>query len=315
MDQQLAQADLRRLLPRASRRDVQAALLEARQLLASPGSVSWDIIANQAVLHETTAEERNEILRRAERLDAAALACDVVVEGPLEVLGDWDSDDSEAWLAPLQAAVDQALPLWSDDVALRRLARDAGVPTFGTVALLDATDQRGGCVDDGELRRIADALLDEWVVDAPWTVQQVVDRSQRPDAPLGPLLGVLARPWRYIDPTEREAAVAAVRHSAAASETQHRQWFSAVAYGHARSSTEPAVAALAFAAAVALAGQAQAERLATYVTWLRQLFRAQRLPGDPANHLDIVVTAVNDAGGNGARLAEEVRAALIESKA
>jgi hypothetical protein len=47
-----------------------------------------------------------------------------------------------------------------------------------------------------------------------------------------------------------------------------------------------------------------------YVTWLRQLFHAQRLPGDPADHLDIGQAAVDDAGGDGARLIEQVTAAL-----
>jgi len=314
---QLAQADLRRVLPRASRRDVQSALLEARQLVASPGSVSWDSVADQPVLHEATAEEQNEILRRAERLDAAARACEVVVEGPLQVLGDRDSEGSEAWLAPLQVAVDEAVPLWSDDVVLRRLARETGVPTFGTLALLDAIAQQadaGAHLGDGdEFERVLDALLDEWVVDAPWTVQQLVDRAQRPDAPLGPLLAVLARPWRYADPDERADAVAAVQRAASAGDEQHRQWFSALAYGHALASTEPAAIALSFAATVALAGPAQAERLAMYVTWLRQLFQAQRLPGDPADHLDIVKAAVDNAGGDGARIIKQVRAALAAS--
>lgn len=311
----LAHADLRRLLPRASRRDIQDALLEARQLLASPNSVSWDSSADRPLLHEATPEEQNEILRRAEHLEAAAGACEVVVEGPLRILNGRANRGYEAWLAPLQVALDQTLPLWSDDVVLRRLARDAGVPTFGTVALIDAIDQHLGFTHAGELSRIADTLLNEWVVDAPWTVQQIVDRSQRPDAPVGALLGVLARPWRYIDPEEREAAVAAVQRSAAAGEGQHRKWFSAVAHGHVLASNEPAETALVFATALALAGPSPAERLATYVTWLRQLFEAQRLPGDPANHLDVVRASVDDAGGDGARLVEQVRAALTEIQA
>lgn len=314
--QRLAQADLHRLLPRASRRDVQSALLEARQLLASPGSVSWDSVADQPVLHEATAEEQNEILRRAERLDAAARACDVVVEGPLQVLGDRDSEGSEAWLAPLQVAVDEALPLWSDDVVLRRLARDTGVPAFGTLALLDAIAQKpdaGPDVgDEGEFERILDALLDEWVVDSPWTVQQVVDRAQRPDAPLGFLLAVLARPWRYADQDERADAAAAVQRAASGGEEQHRLWFSAVAYGLALASTDPGASALSFAATVALAGPAQAERLAEYVAWLRQLFHSQRLPGDPADHLDVVAGAIDAVGGDGVRFVEQVKTAMTE---
>jgi hypothetical protein len=81
----------------------------------------------------------------------------------------------------------------------------------------------------------------------------------------------------------------AVRRSASAGEAQHRQWSSAVGYGHALASTEPAAGALAFAAAVALAGPSQAERLATYV--------------------------VDDAGGDGVRLVAEVRAALTHGQA
>ena len=314
--QRLEQADLRRVLPRASRRDVQAALLEARQLLASPGGVSWDVVADRPVLHKTAPEEQNEILRRAESLDAASQPCAILVEGPLTVLTDRGYEGSEAWLAPLQVAKDESLPLWSDDVVLRRLASACGVATFGTLALLQAIAQSDGEDAAGlwqaEFARLDDVLVEEWVVDVPMTVQQVVDRANKPGATLGPLLGVLARPWRYVDPGEREDAVAAVRRGASLDEEQHRLWFMAVAYGLVLASTDPGGMAISFAGEVALAGPARVLTLAKYLTWLQELFRVQDLPGDPADRLELVQEAVDAFGGDGKQFVAQVKAAMAK---
>lgn len=70
-----------------------------------------------------------------------------------------------------------------------------------------------------------------------------------------------------------------------------------------------------FAGAVALARRPQAERLAKYIVWTRELLASQGLPGDPAEHLDTLGAAVNEAGGDASSLSTAVRAELARLEA
>ena len=46
------------------------------------------------------------------------------------------------WLGPLALAINQQIPLYSEDAHLRRIARESGIPAFGTDALLEALVRR-----------------------------------------------------------------------------------------------------------------------------------------------------------------------------
>jgi len=307
----IREAGIRLVLPRASRLDIQFSLIEATQLLASPGSLLWDASSDEPVLHEVSPEQQNEILRRTQALDAAATHCDVVVEGSLQELAGGASERSAPWLAPLRVALDHGLPLWSDDVVLRRMARESGVATFGTLALLHALGERDAqAIDEARQEQILGTLLTEWVVDGPWTVPQLVQRAEAPAAPLAPVLGALARPWRYADPQERIDAAEAVVASKKADPELHRQWFTAVAYGMALAHPQPAAGAMTVAAVAAAHDADPVAALLEYVRWLRRLFAAHLLPGEPADHLDLVVPALRAAGHDPDTVLPAVRAQL-----
>ena len=49
----------------------------------------------------------------------------------------------DPWAGALRLAAARGSALWADDIALRRLARGAGIPAFSTLSLLDAYGQIG----------------------------------------------------------------------------------------------------------------------------------------------------------------------------
>ncbi|WP_163508175.1 hypothetical protein [Fodinicola acaciae] len=71
---------------------------------------------------------------------------------------DFDIQLDGAWLAPIQLAKDRDVPLWSDDVGLRMLARHLGVRTFGTPALFDQimSERIEISADDHQIKSIAE---------------------------------------------------------------------------------------------------------------------------------------------------------------
>ncbi|MFI5706341.1 DUF4365 domain-containing protein [Kribbella sp. NPDC051620] len=130
--------------PTPSLYDVHRAVFDIRGLAGSPGSTTWDYDRDAMTFSELGDDEFIRQMRRSTRLEqlAEGLAIRPVRELPLfERLADEPSHS--AWLAPIQLAHDQQLPLWSDDLGLRRLARHFGVLAFGTPALVDALRDRG----------------------------------------------------------------------------------------------------------------------------------------------------------------------------
>lgn len=61
-------------------------------------------------------------------------------------LDDLSCPEYGPWLAGLRIAAASGAAVWSDDIAVRRLARGFGIPTFSTMALLDAHAQLGRVV-------------------------------------------------------------------------------------------------------------------------------------------------------------------------
>jgi tetratricopeptide (TPR) repeat protein len=70
------------------------------------------------------------------------------------------------WMSSLDMAQSTERPLWCDDLGLRRLAREAGVPSFGTVALLEAMQDSGRLTLE-QVRSAKRTLLEQYAVDLP----------------------------------------------------------------------------------------------------------------------------------------------------
>lgn len=120
--------------------EIHAAGFEIRSLAGSPGTFGWDLTTDSAVFWELPEEEYIRQLRRVQAVEDLAERISIRPIRNGMTLFDIIATDkfSLAWLEPIQLAYDHGVSLWSDDVGLRRLAREFGVPCFGTPALIDS---------------------------------------------------------------------------------------------------------------------------------------------------------------------------------
>jgi tetratricopeptide (TPR) repeat protein len=302
----------RLLLPRASGHDIQRAVFDARQLQSSPGGVQWDTGLDRPVYIEVTPESQNDILRRTDTLAANATRCEVVIEGPLRLFQGEDDErgHSGAWLAPLQVAVDEGLSLWSDDLVLRRLARELGVSTFGTIALLHAVLEREPeLMDAGTQEAITVGLINEWVVDTAGEVGYLLDLQVSGRTDLHATLAALARPWRYEEAEDRERVIRTVIESVDGDPIEHRRWFCAIALGLCLSSAEPASAAAVLAALVASRQPDPGRVLRRYTDWLTSLLDPEGIEIGEAAIGRALDVAANETGA----CREELRQAFVRA--
>jgi hypothetical protein len=72
-------------------------------------------------------------------------------------------DHHQAWSSTVSPAKAQNVAVWSDDIALRSMAADQGVPAFGTYALLVALTEAGLIPDTAkeDTQTLAEALVAE----------------------------------------------------------------------------------------------------------------------------------------------------------
>lgn len=119
-------------LPRPALADVDAARREIVRASGTAYSVGFDAAADALVLSETDPVDHQRQIGETISLDRAAREL-FVSDLP-------DGRDLPAahapWLAPIELALREGLPLWSDDVALRSIAQGQEVAAFGTVALI-----------------------------------------------------------------------------------------------------------------------------------------------------------------------------------
>lgn len=123
----------------ATRNDVNRAVFDVRRSAGSPGSLRWDADESALIFQDLAEDEFTRQLRRAEALDGFTQKLPVRVVANVTVLGELGQEEEQSsWVHAIQLAHDDAVALWSDDLGLRRLARELGVPSFGTPALVDA---------------------------------------------------------------------------------------------------------------------------------------------------------------------------------
>jgi len=103
-------------------------------LTRAPGwshSVKYDAERDALVIRPISLPQHQYLYRRIIEIDKVARNL-VIID--LAETGS-SSDAHQAWLAAIDLAAEQQLPLWSDDVAIRSTAARKGVAVFGTWAL------------------------------------------------------------------------------------------------------------------------------------------------------------------------------------
>lgn len=174
-------------LPTSAKLDILRATVEVRGLAASGATVSWDHEREGVVIQEANADDYSRSRARAEALEALSSRTISKSVTTHDVFPEWeDRREHGPWMDSVQAAVDEGLPLWSDDVALRRLARSVGVRTFGTPALTEALSQAAIAAPEESVVTAAVREQQEWVrefvrefvVDVPAHLDDVLAQAQ-----------------------------------------------------------------------------------------------------------------------------------------
>lgn len=126
-------------LTTAAMDDIVAAAVDARgDLQRTFGFLGWDPQANQVRFREVSFLERAEAVERAEVMAKAGSSTVRIHVQDLGTLEELDDAHVHPWTTALAAAKNQGATLWSDDCALRQVARSLGIPAFGTLALMEA---------------------------------------------------------------------------------------------------------------------------------------------------------------------------------
>jgi len=161
-------------------------IARARSSLAmkSTTRLGWDTRQQRPVVSETSLEEAH--------ADAAEQVW-ANVRG-LQVAPVADATRRGRWLSVITVAQDLGLPIWADDVVMRRLARSMGIPAFGSLDLVRTFENEAGvaaAVTSFRENRVVDLPIYE-----PWPV--MAHRAQwRVDSPFAI---AISRPaaWRNI---------------------------------------------------------------------------------------------------------------------
>ena len=166
-------------------------------VVPASGTMQYDPHEGRLVLHLAAPEVTRLLRERAAGLEARARTLERLPVGDLTAVAGQDAGSDGPWLSPIQLAADTGYPLFSDDVALRQLARSVGVETFGTLALIHAL------IDRGELDDVTDAvmraLIPEYVVDLPVPVDLLLEIGAAENWESGPAMTIVARPRWWAD--------------------------------------------------------------------------------------------------------------------
>lgn len=140
-------AHFEQLLLAASQRDD---ILQGRAtlIMRSSGWLGWDPASDRPAFVQYDPEITERWASEADNLAKALEWCDVIGDPP----SDHDDPRHKVWSAPIRLARERGASLVADDAALRAVARNEGVPAFGSLQLLSAL------VED---RVLPDDALDE----------------------------------------------------------------------------------------------------------------------------------------------------------
>lgn len=127
------------LMPPAAMLGLHRASFDVRGLAGSPGSLRWDPEQEGIVMTELSAQEFRRLHHRVEQVQNYADRLQVrtvTVRTHLSALE--DEGRHAEWTDVIHLTAEHNLAIWSDDLGLRRLARQLGLVAFGTPAVIDA---------------------------------------------------------------------------------------------------------------------------------------------------------------------------------
>ena len=229
--------DPRSILAAFSRVHVPSAILDDAFVAAdalrlrSTSTMGWDPRQDRPVLTEIEPAVADQWAREAEGLLDRIRGCQITEVRTVNSRRDLAI---EVMLAPVRLARELDVPLWSDDRAMRSLARNEGVESFGTISILHAWASTGR-VDSIELDQALLALLRRSVVDFDVSGDLVLRLAAEEEWRGGRAALVLSRPAFWVQPEPGLAVYKkALAEATAKDPTALSQWAFAAALGVAR---------------------------------------------------------------------------------
>ena len=213
--------------------------------LRSTTSMGWNAEQERMVITEISQENADQLAERAAWMARTALSLEVVAVGALSQFPEMDGERTRSWLAPLELAKQQGVAVLSDDLALRGLARSLGIPTFGSIAVLDAL-AAAGHLDAAARDSALLQLRRHWVVDLPFDAAQLRAVAEADHWRPGPAYFALTRPATWQDRRQVLGFYRAGQQQIAASDPAHLpDWLYAAILGFAGGQPPKAVTPMA----------------------------------------------------------------------
>lgn len=293
------------LIPAASHADVRIGRADLDGQSSSSGSIRYDATTDSLAAIEMNVEDHLGALARFSKITGALAATQTIADTQLD---DLDIPHSGPWIGPIALAKHRGIPLWSDDLAQRRLARTLGVEAFGTTTLqqlrtADRLSDDG--LDDARYREALEARREEVlealrarIVDVPTDSQVVIDQGNAEEWNEQVALVTVGRPgwWHMaLNPwSDLRSILAAADEGEGASDAwrYHAMW------GVARvAPNDPNRTALllACAALVCVDGTLEESKTIEYLTAANNI-AAQRGAKAPSDFLVEAATALEMAG-------------------
>ena len=189
---QVSGAFERVLIPDELIYDARLALQLSRN--SAKGTLIHDFATGRDIFYEYNEEERAAAQEPPGRLldfMEQWLSVNSAVVQPADYEG---GSELRPWDAAIRLALERQLPLWCDDLALRRFARQAGVETFGTWALYEVLAANAEWSWLPDTRGFLISLLRARIADVPMPISELVKTARHDDGSDEALAILLQRP-------------------------------------------------------------------------------------------------------------------------
>lgn len=172
--------------------DVNRAVADSAPMPGKAGTIVWDVETGLPIVADADPEADERIRRHVTWVRDAALTLTV------RQIDSGDEEQPTPWQETIETARDAGLPLWADDLGLRLLAAEQGIPSFGTFALLHALEQ-AGAVSSVAVSMAVSSLRDEYCVDLPLDAEWLAGSARTSSWGPGPAMATFARPSTWDD--------------------------------------------------------------------------------------------------------------------
>lgn len=163
----------------------------------SSGTLGWDVNLGRPVLQDSDPKQQGQLETHVRWINEAASSLSLRSYPSGSEIAQ-NAERLGAWMTSVEAAKAAGLPLWADDVGLRTLARNEGIISFGTTALLQALESRGRLSWSDQASSL-ETLRNQFCVDLPLDGSWLIAASERDNWQPGPALLIFARPSTWSD--------------------------------------------------------------------------------------------------------------------